>query len=79
MAQVVWSAEAELFLFSAPLVDAEEILDSVERMAATGRGFVRNMLDGAGTLALYVGRYVVLFVVDDAGTIQVRKVRLRTR
>jgi hypothetical protein len=78
MARVVWSDEAELFLLSAPIRDAEEILDAVERMASSGRGFVRNMLDGAGTLCLYVGRHIVLFVIDEEGTIQVRRVRARS-
>lgn len=77
MARVVWSDEAERFLLAAPVRDAEEILDAVERMSLAGRGFVRNMLDGAGTLGLYVGRYVVLFVIDGAGVIQVRRVRAR--
>lgn len=78
MNRIVWSDEAEMFLLAAPVNEGEEILAAVEEMAATGRGFVRQMLDGAGTLGLYVGMYVVLFVVRDEDVIEIRRVRKRS-
>lgn len=77
MPDVEWSKEAESFLLAAPVRDAEEILASVERMARTGRGFVRNMLDGSDTLALYLRAHVVYFVVGDSGRIHVLRVSNR--
>jgi hypothetical protein len=74
---VVWSDEAERFLLSLPGADAEKILRAVEQMAATGRGFIRDMLDGAGTWGLNLDRYVALFVIDGQGALQVRRVRAR--
>jgi hypothetical protein len=71
MARIVWSDEAERVLIQIPPNEAEAILDATEQVAATGRGFVRNMLDGFGTLGLYVGGYVVLFLVDDDGDLRV--------
>lgn len=77
MAVILWSAEAERFLLQLPGDEAESILAATERMATGGRGFVRNMLDKAGTRALYVGHYTVLFVVDDASVVRVLRVRRR--
>ena len=45
-------------------------------MHATGRGFVRDMLDG-DTLALYTGVFIVLFVRYDDGGLEIIKVRRR--
>jgi hypothetical protein len=77
MARVVWSDEAERFLLGAPVDEAEEILAAVERMAGTGHGFVRQMVDAEGTLGLYVRGCVVLFLVHDDGGIEIRRVRRR--
>jgi uncharacterized protein (AIM24 family) len=79
MARVIWSATAESFLLTATPMDAEFVFDAVEQMATSRRGFVRNMLDGEGTLGLYVGRFIVLFTVDNKGTIRIDAVQARPR
>jgi hypothetical protein len=56
--------------------DAEIVFDAVELLATTGRGFVRDMLDGSGTLALYVGSHIALFE-RSADVMRVLKVRRR--
>lgn len=75
---VIWSDEAERTLLELPAGEADQIFAAVERMAATGRGFVRNMLDGSNTLGLYVGRQIVLFSRDPDRTIRVLKLKART-
>ena len=74
---IVWSAEAERTLLTIRPIDATSILNAVEVMERSGRGFVRNMLDEVGTLGLYVGEYVVLFVIDEQDVMHVRRVRKR--
>ncbi len=56
--------------------DADLIFDAVGLPAATGRGFVRDMRDDAGTLALYVGRHIAFFE-RDADSIRVLQLRTR--
>ena len=77
MAAVVWNTEAEAALLLLPNDEAETIYVAVERMAASGRGFVRDMLDESHTLGLYVARHVVLFERDPDGTIRILKLRSR--
>jgi hypothetical protein len=48
-------------------------------MAKGRRGFVRNMLDGQRTLRLYVSGFIVLFTIDEEGTIRIGEVRARAR
>lgn len=77
MVAIHWSAESERFLLALAPDDADEILDAVERFASTGRGFVRNMLDGHGTFGLYLERYLVLFFRDEDLALRVLRVRRR--
>ncbi|MBX3191458.1 MAG: hypothetical protein KF819_30970 [Labilithrix sp.] len=56
---------------------AERIFAAVEEMSTARRGFVRRMLDGAGTLGLYLPAHVVLFHLDAEGTIHVDMIRDR--
>ncbi len=79
MTSIEWSAESERFLLALDVDDAEMLLDEVERFTKSGRGFVRQMLDGYGTFGLYVSSYVVLFVRDAGGDIQVLSIRHRRR
>lgn len=74
--RIEWSSEAEATLLTMPPSDAETVFDAVELTALTGRGFVRDMLDGAGTHALYVGNYIAFFV-RDAKVVRVLRVRAR--
>ena len=78
MARVVWSTDAESFLLTASPTDAERIFNAVEEMSTAHRGFVRNMLDGEGTLGLYVSEFIVLFTVDEEGTIRIDQIRERS-
>jgi hypothetical protein len=75
--RVFWSDEAESALLQLPIEEADQVFAAVERVAATGRGFVRRMLDGSNTMGLYVGRQTVLFVRDEDGAIRVLKFKTR--
>jgi len=79
MTSIEWSADSERFLLALDVDDAEMLLDAMERFTTSGRGFVRQMLDGHGTFGLYVSNYVVLFVRDAVGDIQVLSIRRRGR
>ena len=52
MPRVVWSAAAEGALLQMPTDEARAVLDAVEELETSGRGFVRDMLDGDGTHGL---------------------------
>lgn len=77
MTEVIWTADAERFLLELDIATAERILEAVERMARTGRGFVRDMLDGRGTRGLYVGEFVVLFVIAGSEVVRIQSVQSR--
>jgi hypothetical protein len=77
MTRIVWSDVAEAFLLAAPPSEAERIVAAVETWSTTHRGFVRQMLDGSGTLGLYLPGFRVLFVREEDGGIRVDSVRRR--
>ena len=61
---VIWTSDAERDLLAMPPSEAERVLDEVESFATTGRGFVRQMLDGSYYQRLYVERYYIVFDFD---------------
>lgn len=77
MARVVWSVTAESFLLSTPPSLAEELFEAVERMATAGRGFVRRMSEDPPVWGLNVAHHLVIFTIDDSGTLRVESVRPR--
>jgi hypothetical protein len=52
MTRTVWSDVAEASLLELPPSEAMGIFEAVEKMVTLRRGFVRDMLDGTGTLGL---------------------------
>jgi len=58
---VIWTSDAARDLLAMPPSEAERVLDDVERFAATGRGFVRLMLEGSSHQRLYLETHYVVF------------------
>ena len=69
----VWSRAAEEDWRQLSLADAEAVARAVERWDATGEGLVHAA--GPAEYRLFVEHFVVVFFVDDDGTMHVAQVR----
>jgi len=63
---VVWSDDAERDLLAMPPFEAERTLDAVDGFVATGRGFLRVLLDGSDERRLYLTEYCVHMSFDGS-------------